>query len=201
MIAALSGRLLRKDPVGVIVVGTGPVGYRVFVSLSTYTDLPGLGEEVTLHTVTVVREDAMHLYGFLDLDDLELFNLLVQVKGVGPRLALTILGGLRPADLKNAIAGEDAAWITTVPGVGKKTAERIVLELKDKVEATALEGAPRPAGTDEKQVSDAVSALVNLGYRSRESREAVDKFLRGSEEAPDFNTIIREVLKILGGKG
>jgi Holliday junction DNA helicase RuvA len=191
---------MRKDPAGVVIVDTGTVGYRVFVSLSTYTDLPSEGEGLLLHTVTVVRDDAMHLYGFLDLADLSLFNLLVQVKGVGPKLALTILGGLRPVDLKNAIAGEDAAWIATVPGVGKKTAERIVLELKDKVEAEGLEAASRPAGVDDKLVSDAVSALVNLGYRAKESKDAVDKVLRDSDTAPDFDILIREVLKVLGGK-
>jgi Holliday junction DNA helicase RuvA len=106
LIALVSGRLAVKDPGGTVVVDTGSVGYRLFVSLNTLMGLPEAGEEVVLHTVTVVRDDAMHLYGFGDTQERDLFNLLVQVKGIGPKVALSLLGGLKPADLKNAISRE-----------------------------------------------------------------------------------------------
>jgi Holliday junction DNA helicase RuvA len=200
MIALVRGELARKEPAGVAIIDSGTVGYRVFVSLSTLVDLPEPGEEVSLHTVTIVRDDALHLYGFINLDDLELFNLLVQVKGVGPKLALTILGGLKPADLRNAIAGEDSGWISTVPGVGKKTSERIILELKDKVAPADGTYESSVTSVDEKVVSDAVSALVNLGYKNRESRNAIEQVMREFDKIPDFDELIREVLGVLSGR-
>ena len=133
MIASIKGTLALKDPAGTVVVDTGTIGYRLFVSVNTLLDLPEVGHDLFLHVVTVVREDAFTLFGFSQPEEKDLFNLLVQVKGIGPKVAIALLGGLKPGDLKTAIAREDAGWISTVPGVGKKTAERIVLELKDKV--------------------------------------------------------------------
>ena len=200
MIALISGRLAVKDPAGTIVVDTGSVGYRLFVSLNTLVDLPEVGEELMLHTVTVVRDDAMHLYGFGDTQEKDLFNLLVQVKGIGPKVGLSLLGGLKPADLKNAISREDAAWISTVPGVGRKTAERIVLELKDKVVPAGEELAAVVIGVDEQVISDVVSALANLGYPSAQSKVAVKNVLEKEDRPEDFQSIIRESLKELSGR-
>ena len=200
MIALISGRLAVKDPGGTIVVDTGSVGYRLFVSLSTLVGLPEVGEELKLHTVTVVRDDAMHLYGFGDTQEKDLFNLLVQVKGIGPKVALSLLGGLKPADLKNAISREDAAWISTVPGVGRKTAERIVLELRDKVVPAGEELAAVMVGVDEQVISDVVSALANLGYPGAQSKVAVKNIQEKEDRPEDFQSIIRESLKELSGR-
>ena len=200
MIALVSGRLAVKDPGGTVVVDTGSVGYRLFVSLNTLMDLPEVGEQLVLHTVTVVRDDAMHLYGFGDTQERSLFNLLVQVKGIGPKVALSLLGGLKPADLKNAISREDSAWISTVPGVGRKTAERIVLELKDKVVPAGEDLAAVVVGVDEQVISDVVSALANLGYPSSQSNKAVKNILERDDRPEDFTSIIRESLKELSGR-
>jgi Holliday junction DNA helicase RuvA len=200
VIALISGKLADKDHSGTVVVNTGSVGYRVFVSLNTLLELPEPGEDLSLFTVTVVRDDAFHLYGFSQTEERDLFNLLVQVKGIGPRVALALLGGLKPADLKSAIAREDAGWISTVPGVGRKTAERIVLELRDKVSAQAEESEKLITGVDEQIVSDVVSALLNLGYRSADGRKAVRTVLQGENRPDDFKGIIRESLKLLSGR-
>lgn len=200
MIALISGRLAVKDPAGTVVVDTGNVGYRIFVSLNTLMRLPEVGEDLILHTVTVVRDDAMHLFGFGDTQEKDLFNLLVQVKGIGPKVALSLLGGLKPADLKNAIYREDAGWISTVPGVGKKTAERIVLELKDKVQPGGEDLAAVVVGVEEQMISDVVSALANLGYPASLSRKTVQDILNKDGRPEDFTGIIRESLKMLSGR-
>ncbi len=200
MIALISGRLAVRDPGGTIVVDTGSVGYRLFVSLNTLVGLPEVGEELMLHTVTVIRDDAMHLYGFGDTQEKDLFNLLVMVKGIGPKVALSLLGGLKPPDLKNAISREDAAWISTVPGVGRKTAERIVLELKDKVLPVGDDIAAVVVGVDEEVISDVVSALANLGYPAAQSKTAVKNVLEKDERPEGFQSIIRESLKELSGR-
>lgn len=200
MIALISGRLVVRDPAGTVVVDTGNVGYRLFVSLNTLMGLPELGEDLILHTVTVVRDDAIHLYGFGDTNEKDLFNLLVQVKGIGPKVALALLGGLKTVDLKSAISREDAAFISTVPGVGRKTAERIVLELKDKVVSAGEELVPTASGVDEQVFGDVVSALGNLGYPAGQSRKAVKSVLEKEEQPEDFQSIIREALKELSGR-
>ncbi len=200
MIAMLKGSLARKDAAGTIVIDSGAVGYRVFVSLNTLLSMPEIGSEVQINTITVVRDDAIHLYGFSELQEMVLFNLLLQVKGVGPRMALAILGGLKVKDLCSAISREDAGWISTVPGVGKKTAERIILELKDKVEAEPGGASSAPAAEDQQLVSDAVSALSNLGYRVPEGRDAVRRIMEDMDHKPSLDVLIRECLKSLSGR-
>ena len=200
MIALISGRLVSKDAGGTVIIDTGNIGYRLFVSLNTLMGLPEMGDEIMLHTVTVVRDDALHLYGFGDVQEKDLFNLLVQVKGIGPKVALSLLGGLKPLDLRSAISREDAAWISTVPGVGRKTAERIVLELKDRIAPTGEELVSDVIGIDEKVISDVVSALGNLGYPSVQSRKAVKGVLEKEDRPEDFQSIIRESLKVLSGR-
>jgi Holliday junction DNA helicase RuvA len=189
-----------KDPSGTIIVDTGAVGYRLFVSLNTLIDLPDVGEELSLYAVTVVREDAFKLFGFSQTEEKDLFNLLVQVKGIGPKVAIALLGGLKPADLKNAIAREDSAWISTVPGVGKKTADRIVLELKDKVGPVSDSGDAPISGVDEQLLSDVLSALANLGYQASQGRKAVNDVLERENRPDDFQGVIRECLKELSGR-
>jgi Holliday junction DNA helicase RuvA len=200
MIALVTGRLAAKDTGGTVVVDTGSVGYRIFVSLNTLMDLPDTGRELSLFTVTVVRDDAFHLYGFSSTEERDLFNLLVQVKGIGPQVALALLGGLKPGDLKEAITRQDAAWISTVPGVGRKTAERIVLELRDKVSGPPVGSPDRVQGVSDEVIKDVVSALTNLGYRAAEGGKAVREVLEKEGSPDDFQGLVRECLKLLSGR-
>jgi Holliday junction DNA helicase RuvA len=200
MIAHLRGNLLEKSPRGVIVENHG-VGYEVSVPLSTFYALPDEGE-VSLHVHTNVREDAITLFGFHTRVEKALFLLLVSVSGIGPRLAVGILSGMGPDELLQAVAGGDAARLRAIPGVGKKTAERIALELRDRAATLLSEQGPvdrvegLPVEGDQRAVRDAVSALVNLGYPSRSAKQAVEKARRESDGA-DLEALIREALRLL----
>ncbi len=198
MIAHLRGILLEKHPNQAIVEAQG-VGYDVAVPISTFTALPAPGEEVRLRIHTVVREDAIQLYGFLTAEEKTLFEKLITVSGVGPRLALTVLSGIAAGDLAGVIRSADVQKLTRVPGIGKKTAERIVLELRDKIDesprrAAGLPGAPAVLLSPEE--SDVVSALVNLGAQ-RASAETAAR--RASQElaGKGFETIFRRALELL----
>src|ERR1700730_3393270 len=173
MIGQLRGRLTDKRPSQVL-VDVGGVGYIVQVPLSTYAALGELHTEVTLLIHTHVREDALSLYGFLASREKHLFEMLLSASGVGPSLALKILSGMSVEELVPAIRGSDLARLTKIPGVGRKTAERIVVELRDKLEAVTVEvarpTASSPAGID----ADVGSALVNLGYEARGAESAVE---------------------------
>ena len=172
MIGFLRGRLLRASPERLL-VDAGGVGYEVAVSLFTFSELErsGAGSEVELHVHTHVREDQLALYGFATDGEKELFERLITVSGIGPRLAQTILSGLPAPDLLQAIAAGDIARLTRIPGVGKKTAERMVVDLRDKLQALAREAAPAAptAASDD----DLVAALVNLGYKPAQAEKAV----------------------------
>ena len=171
MIAHLRGRLLSKQPQQVIVEAAG-VGYDVAISVTTYTSLPAEGAEVSLHIHTQVREDTLALYGFPDRNDKRIFERLITVSGVGPKLAITIQSGL-PADrLVAALRAQDHATLTRIPGVGKKLAERLVVELKDKLEDVAL-AAPVVAAAGP-AAEDVLSALVNLGYQRPSAQKAIE---------------------------
>ncbi len=195
MIARLSGTLSFKSAEYLIVDVNG-VGYQVAVSLSALCQLPDTGHAVTLQTYTHVREDSLQLFGFLDQLEKDMFLLLLGVSGVGPRLALNILSG-RPADeLREALERSDLARLTSIPGVGKKTAERLVVELRDKIRGvTGNRSAESPlsGGVD----SEAVSALVNLGYKQLEAERAV-KAAR-TAGATDIQSIIRDALRRISG--
>ena len=175
MIAQVRGRILEKHPNRVIVDVNG-VGYDVFVPLSTFYVLGDAGTEISLRTHTHVREDALALYGFATLLEQELFERLIGVSGIGPRVALAVLSGIEPLELIRAIERGDVARLTAIPGVGKKTSERIVLELKDRlprpqVAAVALGGDSRSPATEIRD--DLLSALVNLGYHRPLAEKAV----------------------------
>jgi Holliday junction DNA helicase RuvA len=171
MIAHLRGRLLSKQPQQVVVEAAG-VGYDVAISVSTYTSLPAEGAEVALHIHTQVREDILALYGFLDRNDKRIFERLITVSGVGPKLAITIQSGL-PADrLVAALRAQDHATLTRIPGVGKKLAERLVVELKDKLDDMAV-AAPAMAAAGP-AAEDVLSALVNLGYQRPSAQKAIE---------------------------
>ncbi|HEX6634001.1 MAG TPA: Holliday junction branch migration protein RuvA [Usitatibacter sp.] len=168
MIGRIHGVLTEKNPPQVVVVTHG-VGYEIDVPMSTFYHLPRTGEGVELLTHLVVREDAQLLYGFLTAGERVAFRQLLKVSGVGPKVALAVLSGLSVDDLAGAIAAQDAARLTKVPGVGKKTAERLVLELRDK-----LPGAPGAARTEAAPArGDVVNALLALGYNDREAQAAV----------------------------
>jgi Holliday junction DNA helicase RuvA len=169
MIAHLRGRLLTKDPNRAVVEAAG-VGYELAISVPTYSELPNAGAEVALHVHTHVREDAIALFGFLRTDEKRLFERLIAVSGIGPKLAITILSGMSAEFLVAAIRGNDLAALTKVPGIGKKTAERMVLELRDKLDAFATAPA-RPAPTAVED--DVLSALVNLGYQENAAEKAI----------------------------
>jgi holliday junction DNA helicase RuvA len=171
MIAHLRGRLLAKHP-NQVIVETGGVGYDVTISVPTFSDLPSVGSEIALHIYTHVREDLIALYGFLRPAEKKLFEKLITVSGIGPKLAITILSGMAADEMAAAIRGNDVARLIRIPGIGKKTAERMVLELRDKLPATgAGEVATAPAMSAVEE--DVLSALVNLGYQRAAAEKAV----------------------------
>ncbi len=182
MIARLRGPILEKSP-GRVVLDCAGVGYEAAVSIPTFAALPDLGKEVSLHIHTHVREDQLALYGFSSLDEKRLFEKLLSISGIGPRLALTILSGLEPERLIAAIRSGDHATLTRIPGVGKKTAERVTLELKDKLEALAAGRPVTPLpGSAGAVTEDVLSALENLGYPRLAAEKALAKVL--AEHAP-----------------
>lgn len=190
MIGSLRGTLGRKATQGLL-VDVGGVGYLVRVPLSTFYELPDAGAEVTLRIHTHVRDDAIELYGFGTGAEQALFEALLAVAGVGPKLALTILSGMESELLVRSIADQDIARLTTIPGVGKKTAERLALELKDKV----FELAPAVRDSTGRGVrEDVVSALSNLGYKRRDAELALKKV---ETPAEDFETLLRQTLRML----
>src|SRR5215471_14935727 len=161
MIANLRGKLISKHPNQVIVEAAG-VGYEVNISIPTFSDLPALGSEVALFIYTHVREDTLALYGFLRYEDKQLFEKLISVSGIGPRLAITILSGMQADAMVASIRGNNVAALTRIPGIGKKTAERMVLELRDKLDSFA---APEAIAAASPVEEDVISALLNLGYQ------------------------------------
>ena len=199
MIAHLRGRLLEKHPNRVIVDVQG-VGYEAHVPLSTFYEMAEPGSDVSLRIHTHVREDALLLYGFATLLELQLFDRLISVSGIGPKLALAVLSGIEPNDLVTAIKRGDIARLTGIPGVGKKTAERICLELKDKLAAfvaaetpAAAAGAASAAGS---LGTDVLSALVNLGYHRPLAERAVDAALK-SNSTGTFEQTLKLALREL----
>ena len=188
MIAHLRGKLIARHPNQAIVETTG-VGYEVVISVPTFSDLPPLGSEVALHIHTHVREDQLALYGFLRAEEKQLFEKLITVSGIGPKLAITILSGMAAQELGNAIRGNDLARLTKIPGIGRKTAERLVLELRDKLPVTAQEvAAAAPAFSAVQE--DVLSALVNLGYQ----RAAAEKSLASVTKDGSFDAMFRSAL-------
>jgi Holliday junction DNA helicase RuvA len=196
MIALLRGRVLEKHPNRVI-VDVGGVGYDVAVPLSTFYTLADPGSEILLRIHTHVREDQFALYGFGTVLELSVFERLIAVSGIGPKLALAVLSGLEPRDLVSAIQRGDVARLTAIPGVGKKTAERIVVELRDRLPKT-LDAAASvvPPSPGDLMRDDLVSALGNLGYHRQAIDRALDKLLATTEAQP-FEAMLRSALKEL----
>jgi len=195
MIGSLRGKLIDKRPNHVLLDVNG-VGYEVQIPLSTFASLGALHEESTLLIHTHVREDQFSLYGFLTAREKQCFELLLTASGVGPSLALKILSGMGVEDLVPAIRKSDIVQLVRIPGVGKKTAERIVVELRDKLAVVDFREAGKPLTTISQQESDVASALVNLGYDARSVERAIEK-ARTTPDA-DFETLLRTALQILG---
>ena len=194
MIGQIRGRLADKRP-NQLLVDVGGVGYQVQVPLSTFAALGELHTEVTLLIHTHVREDALALYGFLSSREKHFFELLLSASGVGPALALKILSGMSVEELVPAIRGGDLARLTRIPGVGRKTAERIVVELKDKLETVAV-AEERPAASAGGTEADVVSALTNLGYDGRAAEKAVEE-AKGAAGTGNFEKLLRSTLQTL----
>ena len=199
MIAHLHGTLLKKATHCIIIANAG-IGYEVFVPLSTFYALPEMNEEVSLHIHTHVREDAILLFGFQTPLEKDIFLMLISVSGIGPKLAINILSGIGPDDLLGAIARKDAVRLQSIPGVGKKTAERIALELGEKAQIMAGDTKPTVPravfDVDKKILDDAVSALLNLGYSAKISRNAVERAHSGAEDMT-LESLIKAALKVL----
>ncbi len=191
MIAHLRGKLIARHPNQVIVEAMG-VGYDVTISVPTFSELPPAGSEVSLHIHTHVREDQIALYGFLRPEEKHLFEKLISVSGIGPKVAITILSGMPTDEMTAAIRGNDVARLTKIPGIGRKTAERMVLELRDKLP---------PVGTDQVHVmpslsaiqEDVLSALMNLGYQ----RSSAEKALTTVEKNGSFDAMFRAALAVM----
>ena len=192
MIAKVRGILDHKAP-GEVIVDVGGVGYQLFTALSVFYRLPEVGEPVTLLVYTHVREDALQLFGFFDPAEKQAFVLLTGVSGIGPRLALNILSGMAAGELLGALRDGDVARLVSIPGVGKRLADRMIVELRDKIEVLP-EAAPEPTAAPGIR-GDALSALVNLGYRRADAERAVRQVL--GQGAAELETVLKEALRVL----
>ena len=192
MIAHLRGQILSKSP-NAVVIDCGGVGYELAISVTTYTEIGDVGAEARLHVHTHVREDALLLFGFAEVTEKRLFEKLLTISGIGPKLAITVLSGISAERLVGAIRGGDHATLTRIPGIGKKTAERVVLELKDKLDDLAgfstvgVAARPSLGATAE----DVLSALVNLGYPRPIAQKAVETAAKDAAVAGDFERMFR----------
>lgn len=195
MIAQLSGTLAHKMP-GEVVVDVGGVGYQIYIPLNVFYSMPEIGARVSLYIHTHLREDALQLFGFREPRDKQIFMLLNGVAGIGPKLAVNILSGISADELAQAIRDGDQLRLVSIPGVGRKLAERMLVELRDKL--TALRTQPTEGATSDKgsqMMQDAVSALVNLGYRQTEVEKNVrDAFRSGKQSLED---VIKDVLRLM----
>jgi len=195
MIAHLRGKLIHKEPGQAIVEAAG-VGYDVAISVPTFTGLPSVGAEASLHIHTQVSDSQIALFGFLEREEKRLFERLITVGGVGPKLAIKMLSGLNPERTVQAIRGQDHAQLTRIPGVGKKLAERLVVELKDKLDDFAV--APVQTSVAGPAVDDVLSALVNLGYQRPAAEKAIEQAIAKEKAlSADFDGLFRGALKVI----
>jgi Holliday junction DNA helicase RuvA len=196
MYSFLRGRLASSTP-NCCVIDTGHIGFQIFIATNTFAKLPQIGQETILHCSFIVRDNAHSLYGFLNEQERNLFELLITVSGIGPKIALSIIGHLAISELKQAVANNNLTLLCKIPGIGKKTAERLVIEIRDKVQAflppDPIQHATLSIGCQTMQ--DALSALINLGYNQNTAQKAVKKSLEVLPENPDLAVLITEALK------
>jgi len=196
VIALLSGRLVYKSPEYSIIDVNG-VGYQVFTSLTSFYSLPEINDALTINIHTHHREDAIHLFGFVEKSEKELFYFLIGVSGIGPKLALTILSGMPADQLIAAITNGDVGRLTNISGIGKKTADRLILELKEKVKHIAPAVRSGERAEKNRIKDDAISALINLGYNRAVAKDAIEKISIDAEGNITVENLIRESLKVL----
>jgi len=200
MIANIKGILIQKS-VNSVVIDVHGIGYRVFVPLSTFYELPDTGLPVSLKIHTHVKEDAILLFGFRTDEEKDVFQLMISVAGIGPRLATNILSGISAPDLARAVCAEDLKKLVSIPGIGKKTADRMIFELKEKLQKILLtEEEPLPGAggaSDDRIKEDALSALVNLGYRSSVAKDAVEKVMEEERGDVALENLLKKALKVL----
>lgn len=195
MIAHIRGQIFSKSP-NAVIIDCGGVGYELAISVTTYTEIGDKGQSASLHVHTHVREDALLLFGFHDLAEKRLFEKLLTISGIGPKLAITVLSGISAERLVGAIRGGDHGTLTKIPGIGKKTAERVVLELKDKLDdMTGLAPAAEPSRPSLGAVAeDVLSALTNLGYPRPVAQKAVEAAAKNPEVTGDFERLFRAAI-------
>jgi Holliday junction DNA helicase RuvA len=201
MIAYLSGKLFEKEA-NLVIVDVGGIGYEVIIPLSTFYDLGEIGEDVSLRIFTYVREDVLQLFGFKTVRERELFLLLISVSGIGPKSAITALSGMSADEIIGAIRQNNLGRLNSIPGVGKKTAERLVIELRDKIgklsavsaEEMRAEGIPQTSGDD--VYDDAISALINLGYQRNAAEKALKQAVQEGTEM-SVQKLLRKSLQFL----
>jgi Holliday junction DNA helicase, RuvA subunit len=194
MIVHLRGRLLSKSP-NEAVIECGGVGYGATISVATFTSLPAEGTEASLHIYTHVREDQLALFGFAETQEKRLFEKLLTISGIGPKLAITVLSGIAADRLVTAIRSGDHATLTRIPGIGKKTAERVVLELKDKLDDMAVPVADAAGVHHGPAGDDVLSAMVNLGYPRPVAQKAIETAVaKDAEAGQDFETLFRAAM-------
>lgn len=200
MIARINGILIEKTPASLIVEAMG-VGYEVFVPLTTFYELPEVGQNVVLHIYTQVREDAITLFGFFSQKEKDIFQLLITVNGIGPKLAMNILSGTDPQELIRSVSRGDLNRLVRIPGVGKKMAERIIFDLRDKkiIDLSGVEAGGKPLPVDRQEMQDdALSALMNLGYKNQVVQDVLERVFREAEkEDISLDVVLKKTLKIL----
>ncbi len=190
MIEHVRGVLQYKSPT-FVVIETGGIGYKINLPLASYELLPAEGDEIKINTYLHYREDNLALYGFLSQEERDFFLLLISISKIGPKSALRMLSSISPSEFKKAIKRGDLTTLTDIPGIGKKTAQRLILELKEKIEEEIIEGG------DEELARDALSALLSLGYTRNEARKAIREVIESSEEEIDLASLIKEALKYI----
>ena len=201
MIALISGLLKYKSP-NYVVVDVHGVGYRLVVPLTTFYELPDAGQSVALNVHTHVKQDGINLFGFYTSEERDIFQLLLGVTGIGPKLAINILSGIAAGDLRRAVSQGNLKRLVAIPGVGKKMAERIILELRDKMlklVAPDAETVVRTESALDELVNDALSALINLGYRNQAAEEALAKVCREAPGNLTLDLLLKNALKLLAG--
>ena len=194
MIAKISGSLAHKEP-GEVIIDVGGVGYQLFISLGVFYRLPEIGKPVSVFVHTHVREDALQLFGFLEYEEKQTFLMMNGVSGIGPKLAIGILSGIPSKELVRALREADQVRLVSIPGVGKKLAERMIVELKDKLMALPDENQMGRQDGSSQLMRDVVSALVNLGYRRGESEKIVREVVNGEER--NLEVVLKETLRRL----
>jgi len=202
MIASVKGLILSKNTKRTVVDVHG-IGMDIIIPLSTYYSLPDVGAEVFLVTHLIVREDSMRLFGFLTEQELEMFKVLLDISRIGPKVALSILSSITASDLHNAVIQQDCRALTVIPGIGKKSAERILFEIKDKLEQLGkIQSSGKTVKVQGETVpgAEVVGILVNLGYRQKDAERAVDKVVAAATSTLSVDEMIRVALRILAGR-